>query len=125
MTWSNADLKANNALTVLTAQGAGKMIQPISWFIKLNYGGNNAFVGSPNCNIQYNGVTETAFSSLGSSFWTATQSFICYNPSVNFEAAATALENQTISLKLSAGVTGNAANDNTVTVILNYAVTTI
>lgn len=101
------------------------MIQPVSWFIRLNYGGSNVFTNSPIVDIQYNGVTITAFSSLGTAFWTGTANYICYNPSVNFEAVATGLENQAVTLKLSMAQAGNAAGDNTVTVILFYTVTTI
>lgn len=127
-TITNAQLKAGTPITLISAGGAGTIIYVTSANFKLNYGGNNAFSNTPTAGISYSTTTTNALITIGASFWTATSNYYSipspYN-AVSLAADASALENAAISWVMSAASTGNAANDNTVTVEIKYLTLTL
>lgn len=126
VTWSNADLKAPNPLTILAAQGPGTVIVPISIIMKLHYGGNNPFATFPisfTYTLGGNATTTTASFDLTKSANTYYE--FCF---VNFGSSGkqdTLVENAAATLVMNLALTGNAANDNYVTVTFTYYVVKI
>lgn len=125
-TWSNADLKANTALPLVAAQGANTIIVPQYFIARLNYGGNNAFTGTPTTQLRYGGSVSSVTQTFGAAFWnaTATTLFGWTNP-LNIVGTTFNMVNVAVDLNLSAAITGNAANDNTVTILFGYDVITL
>lgn len=117
-TWTNADLKAGTALTLLPAQGAGTIIVPVSIYLKLNYGGNSAFTNSRTISA----INPVNGMSPGAAFWQATADAIATGLPVDETTGASfaLLSNINYVLTLSGGLLGNPDNDNTVTVKMRY-----
>lgn len=129
--WSNSDLKANVDLTVVPAQGAGKVISPVSYTAKMVYGGNNAFTGAPTT-TPYMNSTATPLgtaSGWGAVFWNATQNAYYFwgglGGGVTDNQLGSLAENLPLMLHNSVAMTGNAANDNYVVVECVYYVVTL
>lgn len=121
-TWSNAALKAGTTLTIIPAQGANTIVLPLWIVLKMNYGGNNAFTNSRNLSI----ITPMFDVAPGAAFWQATANSYAWSmPTDSLTGASAAVTNANIDLVLSGGLTGNAANDNTVTVKARYSLLTI
>lgn len=125
---SNADLKAANSVTLLAAPGAGKFIQPMYFVATCDVATASVFTNAPSMNFRYNdSATGQESSSLGSvTFWQSSTATIYRlilqvagtNDQANFV-------NQPLTCRLSAAVTGNAANNKTVTIRLQYRIVNI
>lgn len=130
---TSAQVKAIRAtpITIVSAQGSGKMIVFVSGMSKLTYGGTNAFTNGQILNLYYNtsaGVQVTVPSFIPAASVTGTAN--AYNAQVAtvfVNTAATSLENVPIVLQNAGAseITGNAANNNTITVTIVYYVITI
>ena len=125
---TNAQIKSSAAVTLVAAQGSGKVIIPLSINLKMVYGGTNAFTSAPNIFLQY-GTAISSFNcyAIGTltNFWTATQNTYAFaNNFVNEVNNATQFENVLLSIGFTAP-TGNAANNNTMTGNFLYYVITI
>lgn len=119
LTVTNAQLKTAFSLQLIPAQGAGTVIIPIFVGWKLNYGGSNAFTNSPTTRLNYNTAVASniiATNNAGASFWqqTSTTFFFAY-PQIN-ELSSSAITNVAVYYNSGLAATGNAANNNTVTV---------
>lgn len=128
VTLTNAQLKAINSspITIVSAQGANKILIPLAWYSVFIYGGNNAFTGSNPLNLTYNGLnTSLAFpgtiQTAGVMVGTTTTERVGYG-SVASSATTNAYINQPLLVTAAANFAGNAANDNTVTLVVNYVI---
>lgn len=135
---SNAELRANTPVTLVSAQGSDTVVMPVSIAFIMRYGGSNAFTSDDSFGIRYNGVAgteEVVTVTPGSAFWRATADrFGRWNAgptltelgSENVNTfALTLASNQTLTCETRGTLTGNAANDNTVEVITTYYVISV
>lgn len=133
VTLTNSQIKALHAtpIQIIAAPGAGKFISIIKAFGQLNYGGNNAFTntGSGQINLYYNnGSGQITNAIMSSSAITATATSITYQAQSSIlSVASTGLANQAIvAYQTSATeISGNAANDNTITIYVYYTTVTL
>jgi hypothetical protein len=138
LTLTNAQLKAisTTPVQIIAAQGSGAIIVPVQTVCKLNYGGTNAFTNSPtmrllygsvsntnNC-VQMVGVNNTAFCQATSNQYCTSNTLVGSGGSSG-NISSTVGENTIISVNGSTDFTGNAANNNTMTVVVLYYVLTI
>lgn len=126
---TNAQIKALRAtpIDIIPAQGVGTFIYPLGMIFKMIYGGNNAFVTvGVNLDTFWTGSTSNATNLIPNSVIIATTTTYAICASGN-QSAVTTLENTAIQLKNSGTteITGNAANDNTATLMFWYMVLTI
>lgn len=131
---TSAQVKALRAtpITIVAAPGAGKFINVVTMAWKLTYGGTSAFTAATGQTIPL-AYTNTAGSPLATSGFSntsivATSNQIGYAVMTNSVGiAATSRENQPIVAYNSSAteITGNAANDNTITVSVTYQVLTL
>lgn len=136
-TLTSAQVKAlhGTPITAIAAPGAGKVIVPISVVSKLNYGGSNVFVAGASQTI---GVYYTTALAIGNTFTIALNAFIVASVTttqINTDGitaalivqASTNIENKPILLynPVATEVTGNAANNNTITWQIIYYIATI
>ncbi len=121
---TSAQVKAlvGTPIVVIPAVGAGIGVVPIRGICKLTYGGNNAFTNVQNLTLVYTGTTTT-FGNFNSNVFSATANTYGYlNPLATGIVANTSVENNSMSIvNLATDLTGNAANDNTVTINIYYA----
>lgn len=130
---TNAQIKAANAtpVTIVAAQGAGKAIIPVQAWGKMIYGGTNVFTAA---------AGQTIVIKHNSAALTSAETVI---PNANIIAAATRysqpvnvayttggtadIENTAIVVWNPSGteITGNAANNNTMSICLLYYVVTM
>lgn len=126
ITWSNAELKAGTAKTVLAAQGAGTIVIPHSVILKMNYGGTNVFTNAPNVSCDWSSGLEHFTTGPGAGFWQAASNqidvFLIGGSGID---SYTNVENDPVTLELAAALTGNAANNNTVSIVFEYSIVTI
>ena len=135
---SNAELRANTPVTLVSAQGSDTVVMPVSIAFIMRYGGTNAFTNSSAFDIRYNNVAATDGAinlTPSSSFWQATADFFGrWNIGLtenelgqgNMEVFALSLaSNQPLTCQVRVPLTGNAANDNTVEVITTYFVVSV
>jgi hypothetical protein len=129
-----AQVKALRAtpITIVAAPGAGKFINVVTMAWKLTYGGTSAFTAAVGQTIPlaYTNVSGTplATSGFSNSSITATSNQIGYAVMTNsLGIASTSRENQPIVAYNSSAteITGNAANDNTITVSVTYQILTL
>src|SRR5574337_278006 len=126
ITLTNAQIKALNTtpITLVAAQGVGKAITPIDCSAYLSYGGTSAFTASvgENLRVKHSG---------GAAIWNGgSQAFLQLTNSAvsdfNFVAAAQAsitenksgVDNTALVIDSAAAIAGNAANDNTITIVV-------
>lgn len=133
ITLTSSQIKNLNAtpITIIPAQGAGKVITLVSAIGKFNYGGSNVFVaGAAQSVNMYYGTTNAAtggFISNGQITSSATNYTIYYTP-VNLQNIPVAnVENVAINAYnfVATEISGNAANDNTITITVKYFVASI
>jgi hypothetical protein len=128
---TNAQIKSlfTVPITIVAAQGAGTVITVFSIMTKFTYGGTNAFTGGGNLNIRYVG---TAGQSINAAIMTS--ALILGTASVYSQTNLTAtsgvaianVENQLVCIhNLTAAFTGNAANNNLISVKILYGITQI
>jgi len=124
VTISNATLKSTNATTLVPAQGVGTVVQVISSAWRLNYGGSNVFTSSPATLFRYNNSFGGQNPTFGNTFWEASQDSVTlrYDPLRENPLIASECENLPVTVRLNSAITGNAANNNTVTVVTKYVV---
>lgn len=126
LTWTNAALKAGTGLAFGTA-APNTIIIPVCMAFQLNYGGTSAFTSEPSVKPEYGGVAYGGNISVAS-FWESTETSMAL---CQFTAGFTATTipstwiNVQPILTLSAGITGNAAGDNTVTIYMTYLVLSV
>ncbi|QKV51006.1 hypothetical protein [Crucivirus sp.] len=130
-TWTNAALKAGTDLTLITAPAAGRFLYVYGVFLKLNYGGTNAFTNTPTITHKIGTTSIGGSVASPTTFWTATaNTYTMMSPhalnsaNLSYQLAATVLDGAAYKLTLSAALTGNAANNNTVTAIVEYRLMT-
>lgn len=132
---TSAQIKAIRAtpITIVAAQGSGKVIIMLYTVAKYTYGGTNAFTNPQPLYLYYNSVStqnicteippSAVIGSTASSYSTSADT-----PTTDLTGVAIAnMENQPIVLLNPAGseITGNAANNNTVTIFMQYFVVTL
>jgi len=129
-TLTNAQIKAlhGTPVQVIAAPAAGSVIYIVNSQIKMNYGGTNVFVAGASQTIDfYYGTSVVAASGLGNGNIVANQTKISWSTTTNqggnntnFDAIAINLYNP-----IATEITGNAANNNTITWRLVYCIVTI
>lgn len=120
-TISNADLKSGATITLVAAPTSPYFYAVDQVYFKLNYGGNNAFTASNPVAIG-NGA-DSSLIVLGDTFWKATtNAYGYYGGAATLATTETNFLAKSLNFVLSGGTTGNAANDNTVTVIVYYRI---
>lgn len=128
---ASTDIKSLGAavFVLIGMPGVGSTIMFISAQLKLTYGGNNAFTNPQNLVLRYQNTTGTIISSsiVGTGFLDQTSSqyqqaiFVSPPPIIS----ATNFENQVLCLhNTGSPITGNASNDNTLTVTTFYSILT-
>lgn len=137
ITLTSAQIKAitTTPITIVAAQGAGTVVVPLLATTKFVYGGTNAFTGGGSNNaVVLTFVGATPSSSVGNAVvsdatitgTTTTYSFSAFNQSTRSSITAASCENSAL-IAFSPGIalTGNAANNNTLTIDLFYQVLSI
>lgn len=131
---TNAQIKVLRATpqTIVAAPGAGKIIQPIAAYVGLVYGGTNAFTGAVNDNLGLklkDGTGTTLMSGGVQGFIQATNSAmslfvpaVAAGASVNVSKANSDNQPLVVHNITAAEIAGNAANDNTMIVVVQYCV---
>jgi hypothetical protein len=141
ITLTNTQIKNLKATPILfiAAQGANTIINPISAVAFLSYGGSNAFVAPSSSigivmnytsdNTNSNNLIGSAMSG-GSYSQTASNYQIISSVALNNPGTVVAnIVNQPVYLAIQSGasgeITGNAANDNTITIQVEYNVVSV
>jgi len=122
---SNATLRTTNPTTLVAAQGAGTMIVPTQCALRHNYGGNNVWTNGPTPSLSWNNDTSSVLVPLNDPFQLAAVTQTSISSGVDEVVPTSVYDNQPLTFQLSAGLAGNAANDNTATIIVTYLVLTI
>jgi len=126
VTYSNANMRAAPvAITLVPAAGAGTVLIPLCYSLKMAYGGTNAFTNAPGFLMRWNDSAAGGASTtvgLSTTFWQSTASGWGYFVGSVQNQLLSVFENQPLTTKLNAGVTGNAANNNTVEITTYYIV---
>lgn len=132
VTLTSAEVKACLAtpITLLAAQGAGTVIVPVSLTGQMNYGGTNAFSNGQNILVSFTGVTTFMISTanlLNSSQVVATDTRVSFHSSFIQQSSSASISNVAMVIRNGGAteITGNAANDNTITVTMKYYVLTL
>lgn len=123
-TWTNAQLKAGTTLTVVPAPGVGKRLEIVNVTWTLLYGGNNAFTNAPAMAV-YTGSYYTLAVPASTTLWQATEDSLLFYNIPNFAVVKSQVDNGALIVTLASALTGNAANDNTVVVEMDYYIETI
>ncbi len=130
-TLTSAQIKAlhGTPIQAVAAPGSGKIIIPVSWIGKFNYGGTNVFVAGAAQQIQFfYGTTVATGQVILNAQITATTTRATTNIGSGVDDTLyTTFENTALNLynSVATEITGNAANNNTVTWVLYYLVFTI
>lgn len=128
-TLTSAQIKALNAspVTVLAAPGAGRFYRMLWWTGKFTYGGSNVFVAGVGQTINvYLGTTLNQGSIIPNAEIVGTTTVYTWANGFASTIATTA-ENQPLNLYNSNAteISGNAANDNTVSYSITYQIMNI
>jgi len=126
-TVTNAQLKAiSTPVVLLAAQGAGTVSIVVSFTLKFNYGGTNAFTLGNELILEYS-VTgrDIIASAISQAEMQGTVSLYALNNFTATRSNITDYENTGIQIRATANFTGNAANNNTVTWSMTYKVISI
>jgi hypothetical protein len=131
---TSAQIKAlhGTPITAIAAPGAGNVIQVVSFAIKMNYGGTNAFTngGSAPLVLVYSNLTDVIDSSaLTAAMIIATASQLDGGSGTDFATSSTysSYDNSAV-MWYNQSVTeygGNAANDNTMPYSILYRIVTL
>lgn len=126
---TSAQVKALRASpqTIIAAQGSGTFISVVSVFSKMTYGGTNVFTNGQACELFYAGSSVFTSGAAVSSQITASVSTYATATFGTIVPAATACENNALLIKNNGAseITGNAANNNTLTIAVLYRVVSI
>lgn len=131
-TLTNSQIKALHAtpITVLASQGAGKVIVFVNGTFKFNYGGNNAFTAGASQTISlYYGTAQSINAVISNSVLTGTTTTYAKIGLTSNLSGITTTNCENLALNfynpVATEITGNAANDNTVTYSISYLVISI
>lgn len=118
---SNATLRTTDTTTIVAAPGAGFSILVDSVVVIMRYGGTNVWTNNPSINLLWGGGSGI----IPAFPWT--NAFTRLNESTNVSTSGnvSGFENQPFTFSLVSGLTGNAANDNTATVVVYYRLLTL
>lgn len=120
---TNSQMRATTDISVVTSPGGSTMITPIAIQLIPKYGGTNAWVGSSNIYVTIGGVLCADISTIT---WIGTADYYKYSNEFTSDSNTISLmKDKDIIINFSAGLTGNAANDNTMTVIVYYMLTNV
>jgi len=124
-TISNAQLRSTSPITLVSAQGAGTVVAVRFIDIKFNYGGTNAFTTGGGLVVTYDGDFSNAV--IRSSAWDYSQAedaigYVACSPTPILSSLAA---NKQVTFAVAVALGGNAANNNTVTVVVHYEVVTL
>lgn len=134
VTLTSSQIKNLNGtpIVLIAAQGAGTVINIVSAIAKFNYGGSNVFVAAASQNINmYYGTTVAAtngFITNAQIIGSADTYQASFTPPTSLSNIAVAsLENVAINAYNTSAteISGNAANDNTITILIKYYVSSI
>jgi len=119
---SNAQLRSTTPIDLIPAPGANKILQMqhISFVLRLPT--SQAFVGTPTVTITLGSLSQCTVTGIASALDDTVGRFI---PSAAISTVVLTLAtviNQPLVWALSAGLTGNANNDNTVSLYLTYVI---
>ena len=133
VTLTSAQVKALHAtpIEIIPAPGSGKGIMIISYSNKLNYGGTNVFVAgaAQTISLYYNNTTTVLVNGMIPNAMivsSANKFSIGYEPNSSTNQVAGVLDNVNVTAYNSSAteISGNAANDNTITISIVYAIVT-
>ncbi len=128
-TLTNAQIKAlhGTPIQIIAAPGVGKIISVVSATGTLNYGGTNVFTAAASQSIEaYWGTTSSAYLVLTNAAIVASSSQYIARPIVNTGIALTTPSNAALNLynPVATEITGNAANNNTISYFVVYYIWT-
>jgi hypothetical protein len=129
---TNSQIKALNStpITIVAAAGSGKVIQVVNWYAKMVYGGTNAFTGGAGGLVLLVGGANANIPGISATSW-FTGTVSAYGlPTAATGSSGTitigSFENAALTVSTQGGAfTGNAANDNTMKIVVAYYVTTV
>lgn len=125
-TLSNSDLRSTTAFELVPAQGADTIIVCSNFTVVHNYGGTNVWTSIGAQQIGYQEPTMlNAVTIAGAAFTLATSNMRSGPYTSQASGPISTIINQPLSFRLATGGTGNAANDNTATVFVEYYVITL
>jgi hypothetical protein len=128
---TNAQIKAlhGTPVSVIPAPGSGKVIQVVSASAKMVYGGTNVFTAgaAQTINLYYGTATSIAAVLTNAEIVASATQFNGVNALATFGGANTGFDNTVVNLynPIATEITGNAANNNTVTYQITYQVVAI
>jgi hypothetical protein len=136
MTSAQVKALAETPITIVPAQGTGMVVLPLSVSFKLDYGGTNAFVNGGAIDLAYylaSGPTFYLFNTASNIFSNTlvqatanTYGLLQALDGGMQEFPATQCENLPVVItNQGADITGNAAGNNTITVVTQYLVLSI
>ncbi len=132
-TLTNAQIKAlhGTPVQVIAAPGSGKVIQLICGMATLNYGGTNAFTAGASQSIAcyFNGASSATCVIMTNTILTSTTSQVswCTITASGTGNDLTFISNKNLTLfnNIATEITGNAANNNTISYNILYRIATI
>jgi len=119
---SNAQLRSNAPITLIPAPGANKIIQlqHIGFVLRVPTG--QGLVGVVTVAINMGGVSQVATATIAGALDDTVGRYIASSTVNASTVTLSSVINQPLTWALSAGLTGNANNDNTVSLYLTYNV---
>jgi hypothetical protein len=126
---TNAQIKALKAtpITIISAPGSGKVIVPICATMTMNYGGTNAFANTGTEVHLFYSTVQNITTLFASAVFSATSSQYKYTQISSLDAITlSTISNVAMTLNNNTGaeITGNAANDNTMSYQVFYYIMT-
>ena len=124
---TSAQVKALNSspITLVPAPGAGVLNCLVMIVCKYTYGGSNAFATPQTLNIKYVNSSGNLLTPAVSSTGFIDQTSSRYLVFVPVSSIYTTCEASVITVSAGGAITGNAANDNTLTFVVYYTQVTI
>lgn len=128
---TSAQVKAIRAtpITIVSAAGAGTYISVLACRAKLTYGGTNVFTAAASQTIllYYNAATQVGTCMDNASIVAAANTTYSTSLTSLGSRAATLVENLPVNARnsIATEISGNAANNNTITIVVTYQVLTI
>lgn len=123
-TLSNSDLRSTSRIEVVPAQGANTIIVPTFIQLIYNYAGNNPFTNDPFFQFSYDNPNDGDIE-ITTAGLTESKSMVRFHTCTSNLLDEVECVNVKLTVNVASALTGNAANDNTVTVFVTYYVTTI
>lgn len=133
-TLTNAELKAlhTTPVTIISAPGAGKIVDVLKCMVRLTYGGSNVFTtATGTIQLRYNTSNISIIAAIASNdliVGSVNQVLGTINGGQDLANYSTGafVSNQAVEVfNPGAAIAGNAANDNTITVVVTYQTITI